>query len=79
MNKTILCGTVGKDPEIRTAGSAKVATFSLATPRKWKDKDGNPKSETQWHRLVAWEGLATVCENYIKKGNKVLLEGEIHS
>lgn len=77
MNKAILIGTLGRDPEIKQAGNAKVAIMSIATTRKWKDKDGNAKEETQWHRVVAWEKVAGVFERYTKKGSKVMIEGEI--
>lgn len=77
MNKAILIGTLGADPEIKQAGNSTVAIMSLATTRKWKDKDGNPKEDTQWHTVVAWEKVAGIFEKYTKKGSKVMVEGEI--
>lgn len=83
MNKAILIGNVGGDPEIRTVGTGgRVATFSLATGRQWTDPQGNKQEKTEWHRCVVWNsargsGLADVVEKYVKKGEKVYVEGEI--
>jgi single-strand DNA-binding protein len=83
LNKVILIGNVGSDPEIRAVGSgARVAQFSLATSRNWKDKNGQPQEKTEWHRVVVWEnagtsGLFGVIEKYVKKGERVYVEGEI--
>ncbi len=83
LNKAILIGNVGSDPEIRTVGTGgKVAQFSLATSRSWNDQSGNKQEKTEWHRCVVWNnsrgsGLADVVERYVKKGEKIYVEGEI--
>lgn len=83
LNKAILIGNVGSDPEIRTVGTGgKVAQFSLATSRSWNDQGGNKQEKTEWHRCVVWNnsrgsGLADVVERYVKKGEKIYVEGEI--
>ena len=82
LNKVILIGNVGKEPEVRTTnGGSKVATLSLATSRKWKSSTGEPQEKTEWHRLVVWNrgksGLADVVERYIGKGSKLAVEGAI--
>ncbi len=83
LNKAILIGNVGGEPEIRTVGTGgRVATFSLATGRQWTDQSGNKQEKTEWHRCVVWNsargsGLADVVEKYVKKGEKVYVEGEI--
>lgn len=82
VNKVILVGHLGKDPEIRrTQAGAMVATFSLATSKNWKDKaTGERKEATEWHRVVILsEPLAKVAEQYLKKGAKLYLEGEIQT
>lgn len=79
VNKVILLGHVGKDPEVQrlTSGVA-VAKFSMATSDSYKDKNtGETKSTTEWHNVVAWRGLAEVADKYIKKGNQIYLEGKI--
>jgi single-strand DNA-binding protein len=79
INKAILLGFVGKDPEIRNLeGGLKVANFSLATTDKWKDKEsGEERDATEWHHIVIWRGLAEVTEKYVKKGSQLYLEGKI--
>ena len=83
LNKAILIGNVGSDPEIRTVGSGtRVAQFSLATSRNWTDQAGAKQEKTEWHRCVVWNsargsGLADVVEKYVKKGEKIYVEGEI--
>lgn len=78
MNKVILLGNLGSDPEVRSVGKdSKVANFSLATTRKYKTKDGEKKESTQWHRVAVWGAAAGVAESYLYKGDKVLVEGEI--
>lgn len=80
-NLVILIGNVGKDPEIRTVGDTKVANFSLATTeRAYKTKNGIEVPErTEWHNIVVWRGLATVVENYVKKGSQLYIEGKIRT
>lgn len=83
LNKAILIGNVGSDPEVRTVGTGgRVATFSLATGRTWNDQSGNKQEKTEWHRCVVWNnsrgsGLADVVEKYVRKGEKIYVEGEI--
>lgn len=79
LNKAILIGNVGQDPEIRaTNGGTKVAQFSLATSRSWTNNQNNEKQEkTEWHRIVAWSKVAEVVERFVKKGTQVYIEGEI--
>jgi single-strand DNA-binding protein len=77
MNKAILYGNVGKDPEVkRLQGGNIVAKFSLATNKSYT-KDGEKVTETQWHNLVFWGKLAELCEKYVKKGSSIIVEGEI--
>ena len=81
VNKVILVGNVGKDPEVRrmTNGDA-VVNFSVATSESWKTKDGERKEKTEWHRVVSFnEHLNKVIEAYVKKGSKVYLEGSLQT
>ncbi len=78
VNKVILVGNLGRDPEVRTIeGGAKVANFSLATTESYRNKEGNRVDQTEWHRIVLWRGLAEVAEKYLRKGNPVYVEGRI--
>lgn len=78
MNRVFLHGNVGKDPVIRKLESGKsVASFSLATSKYVKDREGNKTTQTAWHNIVAWEKLSELSEKYIKKGSSILIEGEI--
>lgn len=82
LNKVQLIGNLGKDPEVRsTSGGNRVATFSLATSRAWNDASGNKQEKTEWHKCVAWNSkgsnLADIVEKYMKKGDKVFVEGRI--
>jgi single-strand DNA-binding protein len=81
LNKASLIGNVGSDPDIRTVGTgAKVANFSLATTRRWNDRNGQQQEKTEWHRIVAWDkgfNLAEVVEKYVKKGERLFVEGDI--
>jgi single-strand DNA-binding protein len=79
INKVILVGNVGRDPEIKSLPSGvRVATFSLATTdRRFKDESGQPR--TEWHNLVAWRGLADVVEKYVTKGKLLYIEGQIRT
>ncbi|HWG20320.1 MAG TPA: single-stranded DNA-binding protein [Terracidiphilus sp.] len=78
VNKVFLLGNVGKDPEIRsTGGGIKVANFSLATSTRQKDAQGNWQDRTEWHYIVAYDKLADIVQNYVKKGNKLFIEGRL--
>lgn len=78
LNKAILIGNLGQDPEIRTTGSGqRVAQFSLATTRTWNDQQGQKQEKTEWHRIVAWGRLVDIIERYVKKGDRLYVEGEI--
>lgn len=78
LNKATLIGNLGEKPEVRTLESGtKVASFSLATNETYKDSEGNAKTETEWHSIVAWGNLAKVAEKYFEKGSKIYLEGKI--
>lgn len=78
VNKVILVGNLGKDPELRyTNSGVAVATFSVATNESWKDPEGNLQERTQWHNIVAWRKLAEICGEYLKKGSKVYAEGRL--
>lgn len=80
INKVILVGHVGKDPEVRYIdnGTA-VAQFSLATNETYKDKTGNRVEKTEWHNVVIWRGLAEVVEKYVKKGDQLYIEGKLRT
>jgi len=78
VNKVILVGNLGKDPEIRYLDNGvAVANFSLATTESYKNKSGERVSQTEWHNVVLWRGLAEVAEKYLKKGASVYIEGKI--
>jgi single-strand DNA-binding protein len=78
INKVILLGHLGGDPELRYTQTGKpVCKFSLATARRWKDAQGNPQEKTAWHRLVAWGKLAEICSQYLTKGKQIYAEGEL--
>ena len=80
INKVILIGNLGKDPEIRhLEGGVAVARFPIATSETYKDKTGNKVERTEWHNIVAWRGLAEVSEKYLKKGQSVYIEGKIRT
>ena len=78
LNKVMLIGNVGNDPDVRTTSSGTpVAKMSLATTRKWKDGSGEQKEKTEWHRLTVWGKLVDVVERYVKKGDRLYVEGRI--
>ena len=82
INKVILIGSLGKDPEIRAMQDGKtIVNFSIATSENWKDKTtGEQKAKTEWHRVVIFnEHLAKVAQNYLKKGSKVYVEGQLQT
>ena len=78
LNKAMIIGNLGSDPEVRsTSSGTRVATLSVATSRRWNDRSGQQQERTEWHRVVAWEGLAEVCERYLSKGDRIYVEGRI--
>ncbi|MGB0053418.1 MAG: single-stranded DNA-binding protein, partial [Terracidiphilus sp.] len=80
VNKVILLGNVGKDPEIRsTGGGTMVANFTLATSDRFQDAQGNWQDKTEWHNLVAFKRLAEIVRDYVKKGSKLYVEGKIQT
>ena len=80
VNKVILVGNVGRDPELRyTQSGQPVASFSVATNERFKDREGNWKDRTEWHRIVAWARLAEICGEYLRKGSQVYIEGRIQT
>ena len=80
INKVILIGNLGGDPELRTTpGGSSVASFTLATNESWNDKDGTKQERTEWHRIVAWGRLAEICGQYLSKGRQVYIEGRLQT
>ena len=80
LNKVMLIGNVGKDPEVRyLEGNGKMASFRLATTEHFRDRDGRPKEFTEWHSIVAWRGNADIVEKYVKKGTLLYIEGKIRT
>ncbi|HEV2351199.1 MAG TPA: single-stranded DNA-binding protein [Terriglobia bacterium] len=80
INKVILIGRLGKDPELKyTPSGVPVAKFSLATDESFKDRNGELQKHTEWHNIVAWNKLAEICGEYLTKGKQVYIEGRIRS
>jgi single-strand DNA-binding protein len=80
INKVILIGNLGRDPEVRyTPSGTAVANFSVATTDNWTNKDGDKQSRTEWHRVVAWGRLGETCGEYLSKGSQVYIEGSIQT
>jgi single-strand DNA-binding protein len=80
VNKVILVGNLGKDPELRyTSGGTAVATFSLATSERYKDRNGEQQEKTEWHNIVTWRNLAEICGKYLHKGKQIYIEGRIQT
>ena len=78
VNKAILVGNLGRDPEVRfTASGRAVANFTVATSERWSDADGNRKEHTEWHNIVVWGKQAENCGQYLSKGRQVYIEGSI--
>ncbi|MGB5661252.1 MAG: single-stranded DNA-binding protein [Thermoanaerobaculia bacterium] len=80
VNKVILVGNLGRDPEVRSTPSGQpVATFSLATNRKWKDQSGTRQEETEWHNVVCWGRQAEIAGQYLTKGKQIYVEGRLQT
>ena len=81
VNKVILIGNLGKDPEVKyLENNLVVAKFPLATSESWKDKTtGEKKDQTEWHNIVLWKGLADITEKYLRKGSQVCIEGKLET
>jgi len=80
VNKVILLGRVGKNPEVRyTQSNQSVASFSIATNRTWMDKNGEKREVTEWHNITAWGKLAEICRDYVTKGKQVYIEGRLQT
>ena len=82
LNKAMLIGNVGKDPEVRYLegnNGAKVATFTLATTERYRDRNGETRENTEWHNIVAWRNTADVVERFVRKGTQVYIEGRIRT
>ena len=82
LNKAMLIGNVGRDPEVRYLegnNGAKVATFTLATTERYRDRNGETRENTEWHNIVAWRNTADVVERFVRKGTQVYIEGRIRT
>jgi len=80
VNKVILVGNLGKDPEVRyTQTGSAVANFSIATSEQWNDRDGKKQERTEWHNIVVWGKTAEHCGQYLSKGRQVFIEGSIRT
>lgn len=80
LNKVLLIGNLGRDPEMKyTQQGTPVTTFTMAVNRVWKTPDGQQKDETEWFRIVAWQKLAEQCNEYLRKGSKVFIEGRLQT
>jgi single-strand DNA-binding protein len=79
VNKVILIGRLGGEPESRQAGSTTVANFTIATSEKFKNQQGEFQERTEWHRIVAWGRLAEICSQYLHKGSQVYVEGRLQT
>jgi single-strand DNA-binding protein len=80
LNKVILIGNLGRDPEVRSTPSGQpVASFTLATKRRWKDKNGQRQEQTEWHNIVVWGKSAEIAGQYLTKGKQIVVEGRIQT
>lgn len=80
INKVILIGNLGNDPEMRYTQTGKqVCNFSVATTERWTGPDGNKQEQTEWHKIVAWGRLAEICGQYLRKGGRVYIEGKLQT
>lgn len=77
VNKAILVGNLGRDPELKEIGDGKVCNFSIATTKTYKDRNGEKQEDTQWHNIEVWGNQADSCAQYLSKGRQVFVEGEI--
>lgn len=80
VNKVIIVGRLGADPELKTLGSGQaVANFNVATSENWVDREGQKQERTEWHRIVVWGKLAEICRQYLAKGRQVFVEGKLQT
>ncbi len=80
VNKVFLIGNLGRDPELRSTTSGQpVASFTLATNRRWKDREGNRQEQTEWHNIVCWGRLAEIAGQYLTKGKQIFVEGRLQT
>ena len=79
LNKVMLIGRLGQDPEVKDAGNTPVANFSIATNENWTDKNGEKQERTEWHNIVAWDKLADLAGNYLHKGSNIYCEGKLQT
>lgn len=80
LNRVMIIGNLGKDPEAKTTkGGVSISNFALATTERWKGQDGQMQEQTEWHRVVAWKQLADICNEYLRKGSKVYIEGKLQT
>jgi len=80
VNKAIIVGRLGSDPEVKTISSGQtVCTLSVATSENWKDRDGQKQEKTEWHRIVVWGKMAEICGKHLSKGRQVYLEGRLQT
>ena len=79
LNKVMIIGNLGRDPETRMAGESKVTTFSVAVTEKYKGRDGQQQEKTEWVKVVFWGRQAEICEQYLKKGSSVYVEGKLET
>ena len=80
VNKVILVGRLGRDPEVRyTPSGTAVANFSIATSEQWTNKDGEKQERTEWHKIVAWKRLGEICGEYLHKGSQIYIEGRLQT
>ncbi len=80
LNKVLLIGNLGNEPELRTTGTGQsVTTFNIATTRRWTNREGQAQEDTEWHRIVVWGRQAENCKEYLHKGRQVFLEGRLQT
>lgn len=80
INKVILIGNLGRDPEVRyTADGTAIANLTIATSESWKDQEGNKQEKVEWHRIVVFKKLAEICGEYLSKGSKIYIQGKLRT